>query len=233
MAALCVLVRAVASVYPAYMRQGSPQHLGGAGKWNTEGVLLDESQAKGEIDLHSVFGNTRPVELEIGSGKGTFILERAASRPEVNLLGLEYAGAYCRYAADRVRRAGLVNVRLLIAEAGRFVTERLPDASLTAVHIYFPDPWPKRRHHRRRLIQRPFVRQLRRVLAPGGQLLIVTDHLGYFMHIRRVLDGAEGFARIVLPRMTDATGQIVGTNFERKYIAQGRAFYSIARLRYV
>ena len=74
---------------------------------------------------------------------------------------------------------------------------------------------------------------LRHVLAPGGELLIVTDHQGYFRHIRRVLIDAPGFARIRFPRMTDAEGQYVGTNFERKYIAQGRPFYSLARLRYV
>ncbi|MFW6132955.1 MAG: tRNA (guanine(46)-N(7))-methyltransferase TrmB, partial [Planctomycetota bacterium] len=100
------------------------------------------------------------------------------------------------------------------------------------VHIYFPDPWPKRRHHRRRLIQPPFVDLLRRVLSPGGELLVVTDHLGYFEHIRRVLTDAPCFARIRFPRMADATGEQVGTNFERKYIAQGRAFYHLARLRY-
>ena len=108
----------------------------------------------------------------------------------------------------------------------------LSDASIWRLHVYFPDPWPKRRHRRRRLIQVPFLDEARRVLAPGGQLIVVTDHQGYFLHIRRAFAAAPGLARIPFPQMTDATGELVGTNFERKYIARGRSFYSIARMRY-
>ena len=218
------------------MRSESPRHLshGQEDKWDTAGVLLDESTAaNGPIDLGEMFGNTRPVELEIGTGKGTFLLARAAARPELNFLGLEWARAYCHYAADRVRRAGLKNVRLLRADATPFFEACLPDACLWRLHIYFPDPWPKRRHHRRRLIQRSFLEQIHRTLRPGGQLIAVTDHQGYFEHIRRVLLEAPGFAPIPFPKMTGGEDELVGTNFERKYIAQGRPFYWLARLRYV
>jgi tRNA (guanine-N7-)-methyltransferase len=100
------------------------------------------------------------------------------------------------------------------------------------VHVYFPDPWPKRRHHRRRTIQLPFVTDIRRVLIPGGQLIIVTDHLGYYRHIRRVLANAGGFIPVPFPQMADKEGELVGTNFERKYIAQGRAFFNMALMKY-
>lgn len=217
------------------MRSESPKHLGHKlpGKWDTTGVLLDESAVLCPMDLADVFSNTRPVELEIGTGKGTFLLERARARPELNFLGIEYAKAYCYYTADRIRRAGLTNIRMLHADATGFVPEYLRDSSIWRVHVYFPDPWPKRRHHRRRSVRIALVTEIRRVLRPGGQLLIVTDHLEYFRHIERVLDNVDGFLPISFPQMLDSTHGSVGTNFERKYIAQGRAFFHAAVMKYV
>ena len=217
------------------MRRESPQklHHRASGRWQPGEHLLDDAIAAGPADLQGIFGNARPVELEIGSGKGTFLLARGKARPELNVLGVEWAGSYAAYCADRFRRHGLDNVRMLHADATDFVTHCLPDACLLRVHVYFPDPWPKRKHHRRRSIQLPFVDQLWRVLMPGGQLLIVTDHQAYFQHIRRVLAQARGWCLTNFPTMHDADGQIVGTNFERKYIAQGRPFYQAARMKYV
>ena len=216
------------------MRSGSPKKLshGRRDAWDTTGVLLDEALAGAPLDLPTIFGNRRPVELEIGTGKGTFLLARAAARAELNFLGIEWAKAYCSYAADRVRRAGLTNVRMVRTEALQFLQRCLGDACLWRVHVYFPDPWPKRRHHRRRLIQTPFLFEVRRVLRPGGQLIVVTDHAAYFRHIQQVLRTTSGFARIGFPRMADQDGELVGTNFERKYIAQGRPFYWAARMCY-
>ena len=199
----------------------------------TDGVMLDESTITGPVDFKSIFGNDRPVEIEIGSGKGTFLVARAAARPEVNFLGIEYARAYCRHAADRMKRNDLQNVRMLGTDAEAFVRKFVPDSSIMRLHIYFPDPWPKRRHHRRRIMQRPFLDEVRRILIPGGQLIVVTDHRGYFLQIRRVLTDAPGFANIPMPKMSAEDGEIVGTNFERKYIAQGRKFHSIARMKYL
>ncbi len=184
------------------------------------------------MDFAAIFGNTHLVEIEIGTGKGTFLLARAASRPEVNFLGIEWAKPYAAYAADRFRRADLKNVRVLAADAAPFFKNHLSDKSVWRVHVYFPDPWPKQRHHRRRLIQPSFVHQVRRVLHAGGQLIVVTDHLDYFQQIRSVLNRAEGFISIGFPRFAAKEGELVGTNFERKYIAQGRPFYWIAKMKY-
>lgn len=218
------------------MRPESRQHLSKRRKWDTAGILLDETAVAGPMDAEffaHLFGNTHPVELEIGSGKGTFLLERGAGCSEHNLLGVEYARSYCEYAADRIRRARLGNVRVVAAEAGHLFRVALADASVWRVYIFFPDPWPKRRHRRRRLIQPPFVGDLTRVLRSGGVAMIVTDHLDYFQQIQAVLDGAKGLAKVPLLRFCDAAGELVGTNFERKYIAQGRSFYATARMKYV
>jgi len=220
----------------APMRPESRKHLahGRVDRWDTADVLLNDAEvSSGQLDLPTVFGNHRPVEIEIGTGKGTFLLARACARPEVNFLGIEYARSYCLYAADRMRRAGLTNVRMTHVDAGLLFRARLRRCCAWRVHIYFPDPWPKRRHHRRRLIQPMFARELRRTLLPGGQLLIVTDHLDYSRWISSVLDLLDGLAYVPFPTMTDSSGQIVGTNFERKYITQGRRFFKLARMRYI
>jgi len=216
------------------MRSGSPKHLAYSRKRQLEGgeVLLPEDADVRQLTFRTMFGRGGPVEIEIGTGKGTFLLARAAARPEANFLGIEWARAYCLYAADRVRRAKLTNVRMLRADASAFFRFRLPPASLTRVHVYFPDPWPKRRHHLRRLIQPTFVKNVYRALKPGGQLLVVTDHLDYFEHIRRVLLSTSGWMSIDFPVMADKDGEVVGTNFERKYVTQGRNFYRIARMKY-
>ena len=217
------------------MRTNSPRHLRRPkdGAWDTDDVLLDEAAADDPVNFQAVFGNTKPVEVEIGTGKGAFLLARGQTRPDINFLGLEYANAYCRYAADRFSRHGMTNVRMLHVDAGHFFKVCLPPRSLLRVHIYFPDPWPKRRHHRRRLIQPAFITDVRRALRIGGQLIVVTDHMGYFRQIRNVLAAAHtGLAIIPVPKMTDVDGEMVGTNFERKYIAEGRPFYAAARLRY-
>lgn len=222
------------------MRQGSDKHLlKGREKWDVGGVMLTaeavpclgESQAD-PLDFSTVFGNTRPVELEIGTGKGTFLLARAKARPEVNFVGIEWARAYALYCADRFRRAALANVRMIHGDASHIVKNCLADSSLSRLHVYFPDPWPKRKHHRRRLIQSGFLEEARRVLRLGGLLLLVTDHRDYFRQIQSVLSAAHGFATVPWPEMADDSGEIVGTNFERKYIAQGRVFYKAARIRY-
>ena len=200
--------------------KSSPEEL------RASGVLLDNSIAEGPIDLAGIFGNALPVEIEIGSGKGDFLLRRAADRPEINLLGIEWLAGYAAYAADRTGRAGLKNIRLLCADAGEVFANSLACESIQRVHIYFPDPWPKRKHHRRRLIQPGFVRNLHRVLRKGGTVRVVTDHAEYFQHIRRVLESADGLANL-----ETADAEAVGSNFEKKYVADGRRFYAVTAFR--
>ena len=118
----------------------------------------------------------RRFELEIGSGKGTFLLQQSVLEPETNFLGIEWAGEFWAYAADRVRRAGLSNVKLLHGDATEFIKTRVPDGIVSVIHLYFSDPWPKTRHHKRRVVQDHTLREFHRILAPSGELRIVTDH---------------------------------------------------------
>ena len=186
----------------------------------------------GVLDLPAWFGFDRPdlpLELEIGSGKGTFLVQQATQTPEVNYLGIEWAKAFWRHAADRARRHGLGNVRLLRAEASFFVRHYIPPASLAQVHLYFPDPWPKARHNKRRLFQEPFLRLLHPALMPGGQIRIATDHSDYFAwmedHAQRVSDL---YQRLDFESPVSAgEGEWVGTNFERKYRREGRPFHGM------
>src|SRR5580700_3946527 len=135
-----------------------------------EPIGVDVEALPRPIVWAELFGNDHPVELEIGMGKGTFLTDQAKARPETNFFGLEWARWFWRYASDRLRRNNCNNARTARAEAGYFLKEFVPDASLEVVHIYFPDPWPKKRHHKRRLIQKGFLEQIERVLKPAGRL---------------------------------------------------------------
>jgi tRNA (guanine-N7-)-methyltransferase len=203
---------------------------------NVEGVGVDADSLPRPIVWRDLFGNEHPVELEIGMGKGTFLTEQAKARPEVNFFGIEWANWFWRYASDRLRRNGCTNARAVRAEALFFLREHVSDASLAVLHVYFPDPWPKKRHHKRRLIQEPFMLQAKRVLTPGGRLQIVTDHRGYFEeNIEPAINAAAaaGWLKIVDYNRPGSAGEgeFVGTNFERKYQREGRPFYALAAVK--
>lgn len=180
------------------------------------------------IDWRVLFGNANPVEIEIGMGKGTFVTEQAKSRPDVNFFGVEYARFYWRYASDRLRRNNCTNTRTVRAEASFFINECVPAASVAVLHIYFPDPWPKKKHNKRRLITEKFLELVDKILVPGGRLQIVTDHADYFEQIDAAVR-SSALLPIEYNRPGSATeGEFVGTNFERKYRREGRPFFAIA-----
>ena len=196
-----------------------------------EPIGLDVDQIPRPIDWPTLFGNSNPVELEIGMGKGTFITEQAKTRAEVNFFGIEWARWFWRYASDRLRRNGCTNARTVRAEAAYFLHEFVPPDSIAVLHIYFPDPWPKARHHKRRLISPKLMPIVQRALAPDGRIQVVTDHKGYWEeNIEPTIRGAAEFLQVVdYNRPGSASGgEFVGTNFERKYAREGRPFYAIA-----
>lgn len=103
-----------------------------------------------EIDFLRIFGRCGPAHIEIGTGKATFLLNQTGAQPEVNFLGIEWARRYYRYAVDRIGRWGVKNVRIIRTDAAKFLADFVRESCVDCFHIYFPDPWPKKRHHKRR-----------------------------------------------------------------------------------
>lgn len=131
-------------------------------------------------DAAALFGRVAPLEVEIGSGKGLFMQAAAAGTPEHDFLGIEIARKYARFSAARLAQRGLRNAVMIQGDALGVFRELLPDGSLAAVHIYFPDPWWKKRHHKRRVMNEPLLKDVTRTLVPGGVLHFWTDVKDYF-----------------------------------------------------
>ena len=196
-----------------------------------EPIGLDVEALPRPLDWGALYANANPVELEIGMGKGTFLLDQATARPAVNFFGVEWARWFWRYASDRLRRHNCLNARTVRAEAAYFLSEFVSEGSVSVVHIYFPDPWPKARHHKRRLIQAKFMPVVERVLKSGGRLQVVTDHLDYFEQIESTIRGCSLQVVDYNRPGSAGEGEFVGTNFERKYRREGRPFYAIAAVK--
>ncbi|OXU15421.1 tRNA (guanosine(46)-N7)-methyltransferase TrmB [Sedimentisphaera salicampi] len=192
----------------------------------SENFIIKPEDYEGFIDFSGdVFASSGPLHIEIGSGKGTFLVHQASAEPEVNFIGIEWARKYYRYAADRMRRWGLTNVRMLQTDAAVFIRGHIADQSVDCYHIYFPDPWPKAKHNKRRFISEKNLPELIRTLKPGGIINAATDHDDYYEQICRVLfeSGKDDFEEIEFIKPAGAEeGEKTGTNFERKYIPEGR-----------
>lgn len=133
------------------------------------------------LDPAALFSRAAPVELEVGSGKGLFLDTASATRPDRNFLGIELAAGYARLCAARLARRAAANARIIHGDATRLVRSLLPDACLAAIHVYFPDPWWKARHRKRRVLSQTFLEHAGRVLPAGGELHVWTDVEEYFL----------------------------------------------------
>jgi len=132
------------------------------------------------LDLAALFGNTAEVEVEVGCGKGLFMQTASGQYPQRNFLGVEIAKKYARHAATKLCKQGRGNAIMAHGDANILFNQLLQDASVSAVHVYFPDPWWKARHHKRRIMNAGFLEQVLRVLKPGGALHFWTDVQEYF-----------------------------------------------------
>tara|TARA_Y100000589_G_scaffold32816_1_gene27401 strand:+ start:2209 stop:2805 length:597 start_codon:yes stop_codon:yes gene_type:complete len=191
-------------------------------------ALLHDFQSIIEpLRLEELFTQPQPTELEIGCGDGGFLLEYAQRHPERNFLGVERLLGRVRKLSKRGQHAGLNNLRLLRIEARYVLDYLLPECAFSAVHIYFPDPWPKDKHARHRLIQPDFLPRIRRILAPDGVLYLRTDAPPYFEQMQNTFRDAEGFAE----ESTPAALSEITTEFERQWLAEGkRTHYAAYRL---
>jgi tRNA (guanine-N7-)-methyltransferase len=195
-----------------------------------ENVALSDDNIKGKLKLSDVFGRKNSVHIEVGSGKGTFLVGQAAAFPNINFLGIEWANKYYKYAVDRMGRRGLGNVRMLRTDAAVFIAKHIRSSSVQCFHIYFPDPWPKRAHHKRRFISQENVTQLIRCLKKNGLINIATDHEDYFHWMQNVF---ANFTNELTPvefmkPVGAKENEYVGTNFERKYMKEKRNTYTLA-----
>jgi tRNA (guanine-N7-)-methyltransferase len=133
------------------------------------------------LDAELLFGRQSPLEIEVGSGKGLFLRTAGGLQPEVNFLGIEIIAKYAQYSAAMLVKRNLSNAIMIQGDALRIFTELIPDNSVQAVHVYFPDPWWKKRHKKRRVMRESFIRDIRRTLLPGGMLHFWTDVKEYFL----------------------------------------------------
>jgi len=174
------------------------------------------------LDLPQLFGNRNPVVVEIGSGKGRFLIASAMEKPDQNFLGIEKSLHYHRVIRERVAKRALRNVRLINHDAFPVLQKMFADASVAEVHMYFPDPWPRRREQKRRIIRSEALTEIRRVLVAGGSGIYVTDHREYF-DASAPLIGQFFRSESRVPGPEDPPR----TNYEAKYRAEGREIYEI------
>jgi tRNA (guanine-N7-)-methyltransferase len=172
------------------------------------------------FDWALMFGRPGRVEIEIGMGKGLFLVEAARLRPECNFLGIERAGKWFRRAVARLLRAGRPNVRVIQADAFALLGRWVAPASVDAFHVYFPDPWPKKRHARRRLLQPELYRLMAECARPDSPFHLGSDVASYFEHAMSEIEGSGLWVRSPWP---EEDPDRIPTNYALKYLREGRA----------
>jgi len=182
-------------------------------------LILQPASYVQKLDWKTVFAKEQPVEVELGSGDGSFLAQYAKLQPERNFLGVERLLGRLRKLNKKGIRAGLTNLALLRLEASYLMEFMIPDASIEALHIYFPDPWPKRKHRKNRLINERFTELARKGLKAGGIVYLRTDDLDYFEQMVRVFNANAAFKKVETP--ADLVEVI--TDFERGFRARGVA----------
>jgi len=190
--------------------------------------LLQVPDLPTPLDWNAVFGNTQPVEIEVGTGKGLFLITAAQAHPTINYLGIEIERKYQLYAATRVAKRGLGNVRVACVDARRLLRDFVSAGSIQGLHVYFPDPWWKKRHHKRRVFTPEFAAECERILKPGGWLRVATDVGEYFEIITNLLKDRSGLREQPWPEPVTPTAELTYfTNFERKARHKGKPIYRV------
>ena len=182
-----------------------------------EGALVLRPDIMERMVFQNLFPSDQAVELELGAGDGSFLVKYAALNPNTNLIGVERLLGRLRKIDKKGRQSGLANLRCMRLEASYVLEWMIAAESLTALHIYFPDPWPKRRHWPRRLINTEFTRQSLRALKPGGAVYVRTDESSYFKQMNQVFDANSQFRRKETPPELLA----LETDFEAMFHAKG------------
>lgn len=180
------------------------------------------------LDLKWLFPRPQPLEVELGCGDASFLVAWAQRHPEQNFIGVERLLGRISKLNRKGRRAGLNNLRGVRIESSYFLQYLLPPRSAAAIHVYFPDPWPKKRHHKHRLVNENFPALARAALAPGGRLFLRTDDAAYFARMAEVFGAQKDFKKVETPLELAA----LLTDFETEFSARGvktlRAAYESA-----
>ena len=180
------------------------------------------------IDFADMFSAVQPVQIEIGAGDGSFLIQYANENPKVNLIGVEKLKGRIKKIDKRGRRDGLKNLRAMRIEARYFVKYMLPKNQVDAFHIYFPDPWPKVKHEKNRIIQPEFLNLAADALKPCGTIYLRTDNVPYYEQMIEVFSGDDRFEKMETPVKLK---EII-TDFEADFNAEGIATnYAAYRLR--
>ena len=188
--------------------------------------LLLPEQLPHPWEAKATFDREAPLEVEVGSGKGLFLAQAAAKYPDQNFLGIEVAERYAKYSAARLAKSNLTNARMIHGNAERVFLENLPDNLAIAVHIYFPDPWWKNRHQKRRVMNQRFLPRVERVLHPGGSLHFWTDVEEYFQAGVEMIRAVTKLAGPLPVHERDAQHDLdYQTHFERRMRLHGEAVY--------
>ena len=176
-----------------------------------------------------IFGNDHPLEIDLGCGDGSFLIEMAQHYPERNFLGVERLLGRVRGVCKRIQELGLTNVKVLRLESQYTLDYLLAPASVSRLHLLCPDPWPKARHHKRRLVQQEFLHILKKTLSPNGEFLFKTDHLEYYEWVLEEMNSFDeaypekSFAQIAWPDEGEQGGFFYPkTDFQKLWEAEGK-----------
>ena len=184
---------------------------------NQNSLVVELDSIVEPLNLAQLFPKPQPLEVELGCGDASFLVEYARRQPERNFIGVERLLGRIRKLDSKGRRAGLTNLRGVRIESSYFLQYLLPPHSASALHIYFPDPWPKKRHHKNRLINERFPELARAALAPGGKVYLRTDDTDYFQQMTEVFDENKEFEKIETPvELSELL-----TDFETEFLARG------------
>lgn len=194
----------------------------------TSPLFLRPEELESPINWQKAFGNDNPLALEIGCGIGDFIARTAADRPGINFIAIDYYNKGCDKTCRRLEKQGLTNVRVLRVEAREFITTHIPHGSLAAVYINCPDPWPKKRHRKRRLVSSGFLEFLRPYLASGADFHFATDFEDYGQDVAAFMPSVAGFTNLLKPDLY--RHELEGyhrSKYMLKFMAEGKPIHFV------
>ncbi len=189
--------------------------------------FIDSGFLESAPDWATVFGNSRPLALEIGCGTGHFILEKALQEPEVNFLAIDIYNKGCLKTCAKIDAAGVGNVRVMRVEARWLLEKGLQPESLAAVYINCPDPWPKKRHRRRRLVNEDFLLLMAHYLQPGGDFFFSSDFADYAEQVAEEIRGLTGYRNMLQADWVDSLPGYPVSKYMQRFLDLGQSIYFI------